>query len=84
LAVVLELDDETLNRVFYAAHSGHSSARLAVFEQQMRILAQRVAPDRALRGKPTIADAILDRIIPKAHRIELKGKSRRENLNQLP
>ena len=34
--------------------------------------------------EPTIADAILDRIIPKAHRIELKGKSRRKNLNQLP
>lgn len=29
--------------------------------------------------EPTIADAILDRIIPKAHRIELKGKSLRKN-----
>jgi len=28
--------------------------------------------------EPTIADAILDRIIPKAHRIELKGKSLRK------
>ena len=27
--------------------------------------------------EPTVADAILDRIIPKAHRIELKGKSLR-------
>jgi len=27
--------------------------------------------------EPTIADAILDRIIPKAHRVELKGKSLR-------
>jgi DNA replication protein DnaC len=27
--------------------------------------------------EPTIADAILDRIIPKAHRIDLKGKSLR-------
>ncbi|MCK6692081.1 MAG: IS21-like element helper ATPase IstB [Thermoanaerobaculia bacterium] len=34
--------------------------------------------------EPTLADAILDRIIPRAHRIELKGKSRRKNLNQLP
>ena len=32
-------------------------------------------------NEPTIADAILDRIIPKAHRIDLKGKSRRKNLN---
>lgn len=32
-------------------------------------------------SEPTIADAILDRVIPKAHRIELKGKSRRKNLN---
>jgi DNA replication protein DnaC len=29
--------------------------------------------------EPTIADAILDRIIPKAHRIELKGKSLRRS-----
>lgn len=28
--------------------------------------------------EPTIADAILDRIIPKAHRIDLKGKSLRK------
>lgn len=28
-------------------------------------------------NEPTLADAILDRIIPKAHRIELKGKSLR-------
>jgi DNA replication protein DnaC len=28
--------------------------------------------------EPTIADAILDRIIPKAHRVELKGKSLRK------
>ena len=28
-------------------------------------------------GEPTIADAILDRIIHNAHRIELKGESMR-------
>lgn len=33
--------------------------------------------------EPTIADAILDRIIPKAHRIELKGKSLRKNLKHV-
>ena len=33
--------------------------------------------------EPTIADAILDRIVPKSHRIELKGKSLRKPLNQL-
>jgi len=31
--------------------------------------------------EPTLADAILDRIIPKAHRIELKGKSLRKKSN---
>lgn len=31
--------------------------------------------------EPTIADAILDRIIPKAHRFELKGKSMRQKIN---
>lgn len=33
--------------------------------------------------EPTIADAILDRIIPKAHRIELKGKSLRKRSKHL-
>lgn len=33
--------------------------------------------------EPTLADAILDRIIPKAHRIELEGKSLRKPINQL-
>lgn len=33
--------------------------------------------------EPTLADAILDRIIPRAHRIDLKGKSRRKSLKQL-
>lgn len=31
--------------------------------------------------EPTIADAILDRIIPKAHRLELKGKSMRQKID---
>jgi len=35
LAVVLELSEETLNRIFYTADSDHSSARLAVSEQQI-------------------------------------------------
>lgn len=34
-------------------------------------------------NEPTLADAILDRIIPRAHRIELKGKSRRKKLKNL-
>jgi DNA replication protein DnaC len=41
-------------------------------------------------GEPTIADAVMDRILQKAHRIELKGESMRkrtktekkENVNQ--
>lgn len=33
--------------------------------------------------EPTIADAILDRIIPKAHRVELKGNSLRKPVKQL-
>ena len=32
---------------------------------------------------PTLADAILDRIIPKAHRIELKGNSLRKRSEHL-
>jgi len=31
-------------------------------------------------GEPTIADAILDRVVPKSHRIELKGKSLRTKI----
>ena len=33
-------------------------------------------------GEPTIADAILDRIIHNAHRIELKGDSMRRKEKQ--
>ena len=33
--------------------------------------------------EPTLADAILNRIIPKAHRIELKGKSLRKRSEHL-
>lgn len=33
--------------------------------------------------EPTIADAILDRIIPKAHRVDLKGKSLRKRSKHL-
>lgn len=33
--------------------------------------------------EPTIADAILDRIIPKAHRLDLKGKSLRKSIKSL-
>jgi len=32
-------------------------------------------------GEPTIADAILDRLVHNAHRFELKGPSRRKNTN---
>jgi len=34
-------------------------------------------------AEPTLADAILDRIIPKSHRIELNGKSLRKRVQQL-
>lgn len=37
------------------------------------------AGSRARQDEATIADAILDRIIPKANRIELKGKSLRKS-----
>lgn len=33
--------------------------------------------------EPTVADAILDRLIPKAHRVELKGKSLRKRAENL-
>lgn len=32
---------------------------------------------------PTIADAILDRIVPRSHRVDLKGKSMRKTIKQL-
>jgi len=32
-------------------------------------------------NEPTLADAILDRLIPRAHRLELAGKSRRKMMN---
>lgn len=35
-------------------------------------------------NEPTIADAILDRLVPKAHRVELTGKSLRTKSKNLP
>jgi DNA replication protein DnaC len=35
-------------------------------------------------GDPTIGDAILDRVIHRAHRIELKGPSLRKNHGVAP
>ena len=32
---------------------------------------------------PTIADAILDRLVPRSHRLELKGKSLRKNIKTI-
>jgi DNA replication protein DnaC len=34
-------------------------------------------------NEPTIADAILDRLVPRAHRIDLKGKSLRKRPKHL-
>ncbi|MCC6599956.1 MAG: ATP-binding protein [Crocinitomicaceae bacterium] len=34
-------------------------------------------------GEPTLADAILDRVVSNAHRIELKGESLRKKINKL-
>ncbi len=34
-------------------------------------------------NNPTVADAILDRLIPKAHRLELKGKSLRQPIKTI-
>ena len=34
-------------------------------------------------NEPTVADAILDRLVPKAHRVELKGESLRTKSNHL-
>lgn len=49
------------------------------YEQSSTIIASQLPVGKwhAYFDEPTIADAILDRIIPKAHRIELKGKSLR-------
>jgi DNA replication protein DnaC len=34
-------------------------------------------------AEPTIADAILDRLVPKAHKVDLKGKSLRKRSENL-
>ena len=54
----------------------------------LRRLHDRLAPERAQLpvgnghdhlGDPTIADAVLDRVVHNAHRITLKGPTRRKN-----
>ncbi|WP_420461453.1 ATP-binding protein [Neolewinella sp.] len=42
-----------------------------------------VAQWHAYLDEPTVADAILDRLLPKAHRIELSGKSLRKRPEHL-
>ena len=42
-----------------------------------------VAKWHAYLDEPTVADAILDRLIPKAHRIKLVGKSLRKGPDHL-
>ena len=34
-------------------------------------------------AEPTVADAILDRLVPKAHKVELKGESLRKRSDNL-
>ena len=75
----------------WSTHSLNDQQRLdllEIFEERYRrrstlITAQLpVAAWHEMIGEPTIADAILDRIVHNAHRIELKGDSmRRKNKN---
>jgi hypothetical protein len=48
------------------------------------LFAEKVGSLKNLCNMGLVGWILLDRIIPQAHRIELKGKSRRKNLNQLP
>ena len=76
----------TLNARPYTANKAHQMCQPVRTVRRHRqqcprhlVLALRAALDRLV---PTIADAILDRIIHNAHRIELKGDSmRRKNEN---
>ena len=49
-------------------------------ERGATVIATQVPADRwhSLIGDPTYADAILDRLVHQAHRIELKGESLRK------
>lgn len=53
------------------------------YEQGSTIICSQLPPAKWYEylNEPTIADALLDRLFPRAHRLELKGKSRRKNLN---
>lgn len=55
------------------------------YEQGATMICSQLPPAKWYEylDEPTLADAILDRIIPRAHRIELKGKSRRKTLKEL-
>jgi DNA replication protein DnaC len=55
------------------------------YEQGATIICSQLPPAKWYEylDEPTLADAILDRIIPRAHRVELKGKSRRKTLKEL-
>lgn len=55
------------------------------YEQGATMICSQLPPAKWYEylDEPTLADAILDRIIPRAHRVELKGKSRRKTLKEL-
>jgi DNA replication protein DnaC len=57
----------------------HAGKTIAVAGSQ-RLLTSQVPVERwyEIVGDPTLADAILDRLVHNAHRIELKGESLRK------
>jgi hypothetical protein len=79
---VLVVDDwamtplnESAARDFWEISEDRSQARSLVLTSQMP-----VARSHQQIGDSTIAEVILDRIIHRAHRIELRGESMRRNL----
>jgi DNA replication protein DnaC len=67
----------------------HSRDRLEVLDDRCEthatLVASQVPPDHwhALLGEPAVADAILDRLVHKAHRLVLKGESLRKGTHPL-
>src|SRR6516165_189245 len=85
------LTDRVLEAMLYAGHGRHQGARRkaepdwAYVHHELRrpgatLITSQIPVDRwhDLIGEPTLADAILDRIIHNAHRLQLTGDSLRK------
>jgi DNA replication protein DnaC len=76
---LLILDDWALDQLDTSARQGHLEILEERYARRSIIVTSQIPVDRwhHLIGDPTYADAIMDRLINNAHRLDLAGESMR-------